>query len=126
MLSALLSACSGGSGAAPPITLVQVPNAQTATIPQTAASRTATSGDAQRVAQGEALFGERLAVTPASLTFTSSTPQTLTVTVRHTTIVYAASADSDAAGVSPDHVVVTSLTNGTGTATFTVTPAQET
>jgi lysophospholipase L1-like esterase len=106
----------------PPITPVQVPNAQTATIPQTAASRAATSIDAQRVAQGEALFGERLAVTPASLTFTSRTPQTLTVTVRHTTIVYAASADPNAAGVSPDHVVVTSLTNGTGTATFTVTP----
>jgi hypothetical protein len=110
VIAAALCACSSGASIAPPASSVQT-QATTSTI---------NADDARRVAGGQKRCDANLSVNPTSLSFTAPQSQTITVTVNHPTVVFAASDDPNAASVRPVYVTVSGKQGGT--ATFTVTP----
>jgi hypothetical protein len=110
VIAAALCACSSGASIAPPASSVQT-QASTSNI---------NADDARRVAGGQKRCDANLSVNPTSLSFTAPQSQTITVTVNHPTVVFAASDDPNAASVRPVYVTVSGKQGGT--ATFTVTP----
>ena len=126
IIAGFLSACSGASNVAP-TTAPPLPNngvQAAAANPQSEAGSNGavSSKDALAIAQRRDSSHATLPVAPSSLTLTLPNPQTLTVTVKRKTVVFAASSDPEIATVSPNYVVVNTITSGSGTATFTVTP----
>jgi hypothetical protein len=112
LLRPFLVTCAGGGGS----------SSTPGSFPQSSPANTVTQSDALRTAQSADSLHANLSVTPSSLTLTLPTPQTLTVRVTKKTTVFAASGDPKIAMVSPNYVNVNTLTAGSGTATFTVTP----
>jgi hypothetical protein len=110
----LLTSCAGGGSTSGPVLQ------QSADSMQDTAS--VSERDALRIAQTSDTSHETLSVQPPSLTLVLPTAQKLTVTVTRKTIVAAASDNPKIATVSPSLAAVKTLVNGSGTATFTVTP----
>jgi YVTN family beta-propeller protein len=110
-----LSAC-GGTG--------NVASATRPEISRDSQSAATSPQGALRAAQSADLLLGPLTVAPSSAALTLPTAQTLTVTVAIKTIVFATSSDPRIATVSPSFVTVDTLTAGSGTATFTVTPKE--
>jgi hypothetical protein len=140
LVALVLVACGGSGGVSPSV----APNSDGA-LPQTAtrntvpvASSSAESSsaslettaapagtDAAAIAEGRPpaqahADSSNLTVSPKSLRFTSSTPQSVKVTVSGPTIVLAASADTKIATVSP--FIQSVKAKSGGTLSFTVTP----
>jgi hypothetical protein len=128
LVAASLVACSGGSGSVAPGLPAQSPadTPQTAQLaPQSAAKlpnpNHLSASDAVSLAQGRATLRAALAADPSSLTFTKSTPQTVTVDPKIPAILFAGSGNSNVATVQPN----VALSFFGEPVKFTVTPGND-